>query len=244
MLAEPAVQRELLRLAELDAEMARVTHQAKSLPQHQRITTLMSERQEIADALTAATTSADDLEIAAKRAESDLVPVRARLERNQERVDGGSITDPKALQGLVDEIAHLKGRISTLEDAQLEAMSQAEEAVANRDQLAQRKTSVEQQLRDEVAARDTAVAGLKEEALSISKSRKAMAEKLQGPLLNLYEKIRSSSGVGAGALVNGRCGGCRLQLNVEELNDLQKAPANQLLRCPECDRILIRTKEH
>lgn len=243
MHAEPAVQRELLRLAELDSDIARVTHLAKSLPQHQAIASLMEQRRELADALTAATTNADDLDVAARRAESDLVPVRARLERDRQRLDDGSVTDAKAVQGLVDEIEHLTGRIATLEDEQLEAMSRAEEAAVHRDQLAQQKEAVEQQLRDEVTARDEAVAGLKAEAVGVAQSRKELAAKLQGPLLDLYEKVRATSGSGAGALTGGRCGGCQLQLNVSDLNDIQRAPANAVLRCPECDRILVRTKE-
>lgn len=243
MLAEPAVQRELLHLAELDSNMARVKHAAKSLPQHEAIASLMGERQQVADALTAAMTNVDDLEVAGRRAEADLVPVRARLERDQERLNSGAVTDGKALQSLMDEIEHLKKRISSLEDAQLEVMGHTEEAIAARDQLAERKIAVERELREQVTARDTAVAGLKEEAIQLAQARSAVAPKLPGALLELYEKIRSASGIGAAALSRGQCGGCRLQLNVEELSDLQAAPANEVLRCPECDRIIVRDTE-
>lgn len=243
MLAEPAAQLTLLKLADLDGELARVTHAARSLPQHQRIQSLMEARQQVADELTAATTSADDLGVAAKRAEQDLVPVRARLTRDQARVDDGSVTDPKALRALLEEIEHLGRRISELEDAQLEIMGEAEEAALTRDKLAERKETIEVELREEVRARDEAVASLKEEAQSLAQARGPVVGMLPEPLLNVYERLRTTTGAGAAKLDHGRCGGCRLELTVSDLDDIRKAPANELLRCPECDRILVRVQE-
>lgn len=243
MLAEPAVQLRLLGLAEVDGELARVTHAAKSLPEHAKIQALMSHRQEAADVLTAATTAADDLAVAAERAEQDLAPVRERLARDQRLVSDGSVTDAKALQGLLQEIEHLKVRIAKLEDVQLEAMSAAEEAVETRDQLAARKAEVEDQLRELVRTRDAQVAVLKEEAQALVAKRKPIASSLPEALMRLYEKLRSSTGMGAARLVQGKCGGCQLPITVSDLAELRKAPANQVLRCPECDRILVRTKD-
>lgn len=243
MQADRSAQVQLLRLADLDSEMARVKHQAQSLPQHQRVNSLMEERRRAADNLTAATTNADDLDVAARRAEADLVPVRARLERNQGRIDGGSITDQKVLRGLIDETEHLKGRISDLEDHQLDIMGQAEEAVATREQAAQRKEAVEQELREVVDERDRAVARLQEEAKSIAATRQTVVQTLPAPLLQLYEKLRTSTGLGAARLVRGRCGGCQLELTVADRDRFRRAPEDEVLRCVECDRILVRVEE-
>ena len=60
----------------------------------------------------------------------------------------------------------------------------------------------------------------------------------------MYEKLRASSGgVGAAALHRGRCEGCHLQLNTTDLNRLRDAPDDDVVRCEECRRILIRTDE-
>ncbi len=240
MLADPTAQRTLLRLADLDSRLARITHTARTLPQHDTIRDLMEERRRTTDALTAATTNVDDLEVAARRAEQDLVPVRARLERDQSRLDGGTITDSKALQGLIDEIEHLKGRIGVLEDAQLEVMGQAEDAVAAREALSQRKADVEGRLRAAVAERDEQVEDLKQQAQSVAAERPGVVAQLPEPLVALYERLRASTGLGAAPLTEGRCGGCRLELNVTDLQQIAKAPADEVVRCPECDRILVR----
>ena len=63
-------------------------------------------------------------------------------------------------------------------------------------------------------------------------------------MLTMYEKIRASSGgVGAAELRQRRCGGCRLELNNVEINELRDADPDVVMRCDECRRILVRTAE-
>jgi len=49
--------------------------------------------------------------------------------------------------------------------------------------------------------------------------------------------------VGAAELRQRRCTGCRLELNTVEINDLRTADDDEVMRCEECRRILIRTSE-
>ena len=62
-------------------------------------------------------------------------------------------------------------------------------------------------------------------------------------LLALYDKLRAQHGVGAAALRGGRCEGCHLSLNTVGLARIRAAPPDEVLRCEECRRILIRTAE-
>ena len=223
MLADPADQQRLLTLAELDSEIGRLQHTAKKLPQHARIAELMKNRQAVTDDLVAVTTRVEDLELSVRRAESDLVPVRTRLDRESRRVEDGSVTDPKVLRGLMEEVERIKRRITELEDAELDLMEQLEEATAERDELATGKKDVEETLRAEVAVRDAEVGKLSTEAKAIASSRASEAEKVPAPLLALYEKIRAHSGLGAAKLHRGRCSGCQLELTVSDLDAYRKA---------------------
>lgn len=243
MLAEPADQQKLLNLADLDSEMGRLQHTARSLPQHQTIATLMKERSEVADSLVEANTLVDDLQVAQRRAEADLVPVRARLDRDRARVADGSISDGKTLEGLINEVARIERRITELEEDEFEVMARLEDAETRASELAARRNDVETGLRDEVAARDGLVSELSTEAKSVSTARSELASKLPPPLLALYEKIRAQKGMGAAKLHRGRCTGCQLEITVADLDGYRHAPANQVLRCAECDRILVRTAD-
>ena len=62
-------------------------------------------------------------------------------------------------------------------------------------------------------------------------------------VLALYEKLREQHGVGAAALRRGRCEGCHLALNTVDLNRIRAAEPDEVLRCEECRRILVRTPE-
>ena len=243
MLAEPADQHKLLNLADLDAEMGRLQHTARSLPQHQRIADLMAERATVADSLVQATTAVDDLQVALRRAEADLVPVRSRLERDRNRVSDGSISDGKTLSGLIDEVARIERRIVELEDAEFELMARLEDAETQAKELSDRRDAIETTLRDEVGERDRQVNSLSTEAKGVSAARKDLAGKVPPALLTLYERIRAQRGLAAAKLHRGRCTGCQLEITVADLDGYRKAPANQLLRCAECDRILVRTAD-
>lgn len=242
MLAEPGDQRRLLELAEEDADIARLTHQARSLPQHKRIQDLMKARADATDALVEARTVVGDLEAATARAESDLVPVRERLQRNQARIEDGSISDGKVLRGLMEEVEHLRRRISDLEDAELDLMGELEAAQEGQERVAEQKSRIEEQLRADVAERDEQVAALAAEAKQVQVTRDARAKSLSADLLALYEKLRASKGTGAALLQRGHCTGCQLEIPVSDLDGYRKAPVNQVLRCAHCDRILIRTE--
>lgn len=242
MLAEPTDQRRLLDLVRSDTELGRLTHAARTLPQHKRIQELMQARQEAGESLVEATTVVGDLEAGVARAESDLTPVRARLERDQKRIDDGSVTDSKTLKGLLDEVEYLKGRIAELEDVELQVMGDLEAAQAVHARITETKGDVEEQLREQVAQRDEEVARLKAEAKEVAARRQAEAAAVPGDLLALYEKLRASRGTGAGELNHGRCSGCQLEIPASDLARYRKAPLNEVLRCVECDRILVRTQ--
>lgn len=243
MLAEPADQQKLLDLADLDSEMGRLQHTARSLPHHQRISDLMKERAEVADSLVEATTVVDDLQVAQRRAEADLVPVRARLERDRTRVSDGSITDGKTLEGLVNEVARIERRIIELEEDEFEIMARLEDAETRAQKLDLRRDQVEAGLRDEVTARDERVSALSAEAKAVAAARSALSSSVPPALVTLYEKIRAHKGLAAAKLHRGRCTGCQLEITVADLDGYRRAPANEVLRCAECDRILVRTAD-
>ena len=49
--------------------------------------------------------------------------------------------------------------------------------------------------------------------------------------------------VGAAALRRGRCEGCQLELSTTDLNAIRTKADDEIVRCEECRRILVRTAE-
>jgi len=192
----------------------------------------------------AADTAVSDLEREQDRAESELEPVRERLTRNQHRIADGSIADPKALNSLVEEVQHLQRRIGTLEEAELEVMEQLESATADRERLRGEAAGLDERIGALEAKRGVQLRELAAELADRRGVRDQEAPTIPGPLLALYDKIRAGhGGVGAAELRRRRCTGCQLDINAADLRGFAAAPADEVLRCEECGRILVRTAE-
>lgn len=244
MLAAAEAQRRLLDLQASDTAIAQLDHRRTTLPETAEARGLQAERARAAEHVIAAETVVSDLELEQAKAESDLVPVRERLARNEQRVNDGSVGDPKALQGLLDEIEHLGRRISDLEDVQLEAMERLDEARSVADHALDAKTGIEDKLRALLKVREGKLTELAADRGRRELERDAIAASIPADLLALYTRIaEKSGGVGAALLRQGRCGGCQLQATSADLERYRNAADDEVLRCEECNRVLVRTAE-
>lgn len=191
-----------------------------------------------------ARTEVDDLGREQRKADADVEQVKARRERNQQRLDQGQVGSPKELQGLQHELETLERRISDLEDAELEVMERAEAAQARLDGLKAAVTGHDQALAEVEQRRDEALGSIDGEMKEAEDERNRIATGIPADLMKLYEKLRGShGGVGAAALVRRRCQGCQLELTAADLRQIAAAPEDEVVRCEECQRILVRTAE-
>lgn len=242
--ADPAAQQRLLDLQALDASLDRLEHRRRTLPELAALDEVSARLREVGDALVVAKTAESDLAREQAKAEADVDQVRTRAERDQQRLDSGAVSSARDLESLQSEIASLVKRRSDLEDVVLDVMERRESAqndvaslTVDRDKLAAEVDAV-------AARRDELFAEIDAEKAATVSARAAVGPDIPADLLALYEKIRSSSsGVGAAALYRGRCEGCHLALNPGDLGRIREAPPDEVLRCEECRRILVRTAE-
>jgi uncharacterized protein len=241
--ASPEAQLRLLELAELDAELSRLDHRRRSLPELEEYQRIEGRDAELRDELTALEAAESDLGREQAKAEADVDQVRSRVERDQTRLDAGQVSSPRELENLQSEIASLARRQSDLEEIVLDVMERQEAAERRRDSLTQEQSTLARQ-RDEVAARrDAALEEIGEQAEKAGSLRASVVAAVPDDLLGLYEKLRTQHGVGAAALRAGRCEGCHLSLNTVDLARIRAAAPDEVLRCEECRRILVRTPE-
>ena len=232
----------MLDVQTIDSALAQLEHRRKSLPEHAEINALTAAVATNSADVVAAETAVSDLEAEQNRAEAEIQPVRERLNRNQTRIADGTIADPKALSSMVEEVAHLQRRISDLEDAELEIMEQLESATSTLERLRVKAGELDRQLADAVARRDQAVAAIDVQVDQQRAEREELSPLLPADLLALYDKIgKSHNGVGAAELRQRRCTGCQLEVNAADLRVFAAAADDDVLRCEECSRILVRT---
>jgi predicted nucleic acid-binding Zn-ribbon protein len=242
--AAPDDQLRLLDLQALDSALDRLAHRRRTLPEIATGEELRGRVDRLADDVVLLQTEDTDLGREQSKVDADVDVVRSRMAKDQQRLDTGQVSSPRELENLQSEIQSLHRRQSDLEDAELEIMEKREvvqqrlaEVVADRERVALELTETEQR-------RDATFAEIDAEAEKTTQQRAELATGIGAELLALYEKVRaSSSGVGAAALHRGRCEGCHLQLNTTDLNRLRDAPADEVVRCEECRRILVRTAE-
>ena len=243
MKASVEAQLRLLELADLDAELSRLDHRRRSLPELEEYRRIEARDAELRDELAALEAAESDLRREQAKAEADVDQVRSRVERDRTRLDAGQVSSPRELENLQSEIASLIRRQSDLEEIVLDVMERQEAAELRNNTLTQEEGALARE-RDEVAARrDVALGEISEQEEKAGSLRASVAADVPGDLLDLYGKLRAQHGVGAAALRRGRCEGCHLSLNTVELARLRAAPPDEVLRCEECRRILVRTPD-
>ena len=244
MKADPTAQAALLQLQAHDSLLAQLKHRRASLPEHAEIEDLESRSSEIDGRRIVADTEVSDLTRAQKKADAEVEQVKTRRTRDEERLSSGLISNPKDLESLQHEMVALERRIASLEDDELEVMESLEQAQGKLSAAEADLADIAAGLTHASAARDAAVGVIDEQAAETQAEREQIAATIQDDLIALYDKVRGQySGLGAAALRARACEGCRLELNGADLRELAAAPEDEVLRCPECTRILVRTPE-
>jgi predicted nucleic acid-binding Zn-ribbon protein len=137
----------------------------------------------------------------------------------------------------------LERRISSLEDDELEVMEKLEDAQRELDAVNGQIQVVDTRIEALVAARDEKIRQIDTELADVEARRTPAAEGMPDDLIALYDRLREQKGVAAAALRARQCGGCQLTIDNAELAVIRQTPADQVVRCEECQRILIRTPE-
>lgn len=243
MKADPAHQVMLLDVAELDSRAAQLRHQRAHLPELAEIATLTAERTSLTDQVRDARIVVDDLTVEQTRADREVEQVKTRRERDRNRMDTGQITHPKDLERMQHELVSLERRIATLEDAELEVMEALEEAQQVLDGLGIRAEDLDARLAELTAQRDEKQAGIDASLTEVGAARGPVTGGLPSDLMGLYDRLREQKGIGAALLRARQCGGCNMTLDAAELSRIRAADADEVIRCEECQRILVRTDE-
>jgi predicted nucleic acid-binding Zn-ribbon protein len=242
--ASPEAQLRLLELAEIDAELTRLEHRRRGLPEHEELSRLAQRDRELRDELATLEAREGDLRREQGKAEADVEQVRVRIDRDRTRLDAGQVSSPRELENLQSEIESLHRRQSDLEEVVLDVMERREGAQGRQQAAGAERADIVASAGAATARRDASLAEIGEQVGKAADRRTAVVADEPADLLDLYERLRAQhSGVGAAALRRGRCEGCHLSLNKVDLNAIRAAPADEVLRCEECRRILVRTDE-
>ena len=240
MQASPEQQSLIFELQLLDNEIMQANTKLKSLPEIEQLLHIDKRIITATDELATVKAEADQIALELRRGEVDVETVTDRIKKDEARLSSGNAT-PKELEQLQHEVGTLKKRQETLEEIELEIMVRSEAITARTNTLTTDLASLET-LKAEINQRLTTASGEINTVITNKQSdREKVVVKIEKPLIDLYEKIRTASGgVAAAALVGNKCNGCNLAINAVEMERIKSLAKDELLRCEECRRILVR----
>lgn len=242
MKASPAQQKELLRLQALDTRLQQVEHQARALPQHAELAALGATAEKTRATLAARTGELEDVRIELGRIESDVDVVEKRIARDTDRIEHTSSV--KDVQALETELTALRKRHADLEEIELAVMERLEEREAAVAEVDAARGAIAAQVAEVERARDARLAELKRELGDLARDRETIAATLTEDLRALYEKRRVVGRGNAAALLRARtCSGCTMTLTGSDLESVRSAAPDEVVFCPDCGAILVRTEE-
>ncbi|GAA0245028.1 zinc ribbon domain-containing protein [Cryptosporangium japonicum] len=243
MKAPAADQLRLLDLQAVDLSIDQLAHKKRTLPEHAEIEKTAASLAELRNELDGAESVVEGLDTKIRGLENEVEQVRAKAERDTQRMQSGAV-GAKELERLQHEVDSLGTRQAALEDDELVLMEERETADTVRSAVQERFDAATEGLATLELRRDTLENEIDADVAARTAEREPIAASIPEDLRALYEKLRASSGgIGAAALRARRCGGCRIELYGTALQEARAADEDEVLRCEECRRILVRTAE-
>ena len=240
MKASPSDQRSILDIARFDQQATSLRHKAANLPELAELASTTNKSNNARDLRIAAETELSDVKRELLRAEGDVEQIVMRITRDEARLISGSAS-PKELEQLQHEVGTLGTRRAELEEVELEIMMRVDAINERIASLKSEEAELAAVIADLEIRKENAMATINNDLDAITKDRSQTLESIDKALVDLYDKVRESTGgAGAAALVAGACTGCNLSINAVELKRVAEIGEDEVVRCEECRCILVR----
>lgn len=238
--APAADQKRILAVQDADIRAQQARHRRDHHPLISQIDELLGRALDLDEERIARGTEVSDLRREVAKAEDDVLSVRSRADRDNKRLESGQGTS-KDLQALQSELEVLTRRQDALEEVEMEVMQRLEDAQKAQADSGDQYDAIMKQVGELKAQQAVYFRVIESELGAIQAEREKAIDGLDATLVALYEKISSQyGGIGAAALIRGACQGCNMTLNSGELARIEGAASNEVVRCEECSRILVR----
>jgi predicted nucleic acid-binding Zn-ribbon protein len=231
----------LLEVQDHDTSIDQLRHRRSTLPEQSELAGVESRLAALESRSAEVQIGRDELGVRQGALEQQIEVARARRSELERRMYGGQVSAARDLQAMDEEVKHLIRHISELEDREIEIMEvlepidgELQAADTERQALRHDRERLRGVIAESVERIDADVAAQTE-------ARAAASATLPADLLALYERLRTQlGGTGAARLVGGSCSGCHLSLPAMEVDRIRKAPADEVITCDQCGRILVR----
>jgi uncharacterized protein len=227
----------LLALQELDSAADLIAVRRRTMPERQAVEAIEARLRDLRQAAAARNETRQKLEGEQAELEAELAGADARDRDLAARLR--TIFVPREAEAVMAEQRSLAARRAELEDVILERMEQ----LAALDDEEHDAGAVRDVATTELAAAEEVLAAAEHDLDAQLAAIAARRGELHVPdeLLRRYDALRPRfDGVAVARLEGGRCGGCHLSLSTSELDRIRHEPADALIECEHCGRLLVR----
>ena len=160
-----------------------------------------------------------------------------KINQNQKKLYGGHITNPKDLEDLQLESVSLNKYLLVLEERQLEAMLEMEEALQEHNNASKEVNSIRNDMESSHKKLIVEKDSLEESIVDLSSQRDLYLSSNQIPDLPTYNSLRKSAGgLAVTLMVSDSCDSCGA--NIPSAIAQEARSPKKLAFCPTCKRIL------
>ena len=227
----------LLRLAEVDLEVAQIKHEISSAIDSKELEALRTELASVAGELIAARTTVENLEADQSRADDDLHLVDSRIARDKERLNQTS--SAKDALGIQSEIESLSRRKDELEDTELAILAELEQAQAILKEISRTRDEINSAMVALQATIQAKVDDLKSRGRKLTADRQILVEKISADVMAAYELLAKRQ-IAVGQVLDRSCSACRMGLTASAIDALSSLGEDEIGYCPECQAMMVR----
>ena len=229
----------LYRIQELDTRIFALSAQLEGHPLVEELRLLEEEEAAARDGLEAAERLLEESKAKQARMKVELQGLEEKLRREEERLYGGTVANPKELRGLEAEVRSLRKKKDALETEELEEMERQDELKSGADAKGALLERTREEVEEKRRALERELNLVRAEREELEREKKSLEEQVDGELLELYGELLESKGRLAVVKVeDGVCGGCRVEMPGKEYDRFLKSQGAFL--CSNCGRILVK----
>jgi predicted nucleic acid-binding Zn-ribbon protein len=231
----------LLAVQDLDTALDQRAHRRAAAPERAELAGLETRVEAVDQQLSDAVARRDEVAGREEGLEAELGATEARIAEVNKRLYGGTVSATRELLAMTEDVKSMERRASQLEERALEVLEEREPLDAEVAAIEGEKASLEAARAEVQQQLGRVLAEIDREVDALNQQRAHVVGDVPEDLLAVYTRLRARlGGVGAARLVGSSCGGCHLTLPATELDQLRREPADALVFCDQCGRILVR----
>lgn len=226
--------RALLELQKTDQDLHELEQFKVDIPN--QLDTMETAQSEAETRLSDQETKVEDIEKDRRQYERDLEAAQEQVKKYQGQLF--SVKTNKEYDALQAEIQAQKNRISELEDAILQLITEVETEQETLETIRGETESLIERFGEERTALESRLSAVDEDVAVKMDERKRMALRVENRVLKVYDRIRRNlRGMTVVPLKKGACSGCFHVIPLQVIMQIRQG--RRLISCESCGRILI-----